>query len=1016
MLDLARERLLASTILGGFAAGLAFAGAAYAQAPATTPAPAAAPAAPAADAAPEGEEEVVVTGTRIQRPGITSNSPITTVGRKDIDFAQTPEVERLLRNLPAAVPGDGANVNNGTAGVSSVNLRGLGAQRNVILLDGKRMVPYDINGIVDVSNIPIAMLERIDIVTGGASAVYGSDAISGAVNFILKKDFEGIEVDTEYSLTGSGDGNQVIASAVMGSNLADDRGNVTLAITYTNRQGVQFGQRDYGRVGVDSISGAGLGVTGGAEPANCSGENTVPTTFGGSGTTLPARINLSGPGGGPGGIQFRNDGTLGANCNQFNFNPYNYYQTPQDRYGAVAVARYKINENVEAYGKFIFANTTVRQQIAPSGIFNSRFNVPFNNPFLTPAARAEMAARYAAWVAGAPGRTLAAAGVTDSNTNGVFDAGDVASILIGRRTVEFGERSSTYKNNAFQITLGLNGTIGENWDWDVSYQRGQTTRLEIAAGYTNVTNAATAVNTVSATECRTQAGAVTAGCVPLNLFGPQGSITPAMAAYSSATALQDSTYTQDIVSASLSGSIPQIKSPWAETPVALALGFEYRREKGTTTPDECFKLAPASCLGGAGGNRLPIAGGYDTYETFAEVIAPIVENKPGFHLLQIEVGYRYSDFDPTGQTRSWKAGIEWAPIEGLRFRAMQQRAVRAPNVGELAAPLVSSLDNAVRDPCSVAQPLAQRTAALQALCLASGQNAAQVWNVADIVAGQINTFSGTNVARLPQPEFADTTTIGMVFQPKFLGSAIINPVVTLDYYRIKIDGVIGQFTAQEILDGCYVRGIAAFCNDVVRLNGNLLEAGSGLRTFTTNLLFAEAAGLELGFAFGLDLDVLFGATNAGRLDFQFNGNYYMTNESQSAITSPVIDCVGFYGNNCGNPTHEYRWNLRTTYSWNDLQVSAFWRHLSETSVDVPQIADTFPGFRRIGAKDYLDLAVSYQLFESTGLTLAVSNVFDLNPPIVGGNIAGTAANGGNTFPSAFDTVGRVWSFGVNLRF
>jgi outer membrane receptor protein involved in Fe transport len=393
-----------------------------------------------------------------------------------------------------------------------------------------------------------------------------------------------------------------------------------------------------------------------------------------------------------------------------------------------------------------------------------------------------------------------------------------------------------------------------------------------------------------------------------------------------------------------------------------------------------------------------------------------VENKPGFHLLQIEVGYRYSDFDPTGQTRSWKAGIEWAPIEGLRFRAMQQRAVRAPNVGELAAPLVSSLDNAVRDPCSVAQPVAQRTAALQALCLASGQTAAQVWNVADIVAGQINTFSGTNLARLPQPEFADTTTIGLVWQPKFLGSAIINPVVTLDYYRIKIDGVIGEFTAQEILDGCYVRGLPAFCGDIVRLNGNLLEAGSGLRTFTTNLLFAEASGMELGFAFGLDLDVLLNASNAGRLDFQFNGNYYMKNESQSAATSPLIDCVGVYGLDCGNPTHEYRWNLRTTYSWNDWQVSAFWRHLSETTVEADQTAATFPGFRRIGAKDYLDLAVSYQLFESTGLTLAVSNVFDLNPPIVGGNIAGTAENGGNTFPSAFDTVGRVWSFGINLRF
>ncbi len=1017
MLNLARERLLATTILGGFAAGMVFAGAAGAQAPAApTPAPAPAAADAETAAAEEGSEEVVVTGTRIQRPGITSTSPITTVGRQELDFQQTPEVERVLKNLPSTLPGDGQNVNNGTAGVSTVNLRGLGAQRNLILVDGKRMVPYDVNGIVDVSNIPVAMLERIDIVTGGASAVYGSDAISGAINFILKKDFEGVEIDTEYSITGAGDGQQVITSGVIGANLADGKGNVTLAVTYTNRQGIQFGQRDYGRVGVDSTSGAGLGITGAAEPANCSGTNTVPTTFGGSGTTLPARINLTGPGGGPGGLQFRNDGTLGPNCNQFNFNPYNYYQTPQDRYGALATAYYEIAPGLEAYARFVFANTTVRQQIAPSGVFNQRLTIPFSNPFLSASARASMAAAYATWVAGAPGRTLTQAGVTDRNTNGIFDAGDDASILVGRRTVEFGERSSTFENTAYQVLLGLRGTIGESWDWDVSYAHGRTKRTEIRAGYTNTTNIAVAANTVSATECRTSTGVLTAGCVPINLFGPEGSITPAMAGFSSASAIQDQVYTQDIVNASISGALDGVQSPWASTPVAVAFGLEYRRERGVNTPDECLKLAPASCLGGAGGNVLPISGGYDTYEAFAEAIVPIVEDKPGFELLSIELGYRYSDYDPTGQTRTWKYGLEWAPIDSLRFRAMQQRAVRAPNVGELAAPLVSSLDNAALDPCSVAQPVAGRTAALRALCQASGQTAAQVWAVPDIVAGQINTFSGTNLARLPAAELADTTTVGLVFQPDFFGDAILSPVVTIDYYDIKIDGVIGQFTAQEILDGCYVRGLAQFCGDVVRLNGNLLEAGSGLRTFTTNLLYAQAEGIELGVAFGVDLEAAFGWAEAGRVDFQFNGNMYLTNESQSAATSPVIDCVGFYGLNCGNPTHEYRWNLRTTYSVGDWQFSALWRHLGETTVEPTQSAGTFPGFRRIGAYDYLDLAVSYQLFEEAGVTLAVQNVFDREPPVVGGNIAGTAANGGNTFPSAFDTVGQIWSAGINLRF
>jgi iron complex outermembrane receptor protein len=1015
---LMRERLLASSMIAGLAAGIVTIAPAHAQEAQSTSS--------------DDDQVVVVTGTLIQQPGLESASPITSVGIEEIGFQQASEVEKLMRNLPITVPGDGANVNNGTAGASTINLRGLGAQRNLILIDGKRATPYNVAGQVDVSQIPVGALERMDILTGGASAVYGSDAISGAINFVLRRDFEGVELDNEYSVTGANDGEIFNHSLLLGANLADGRGNVALAVNYTKREGVQFGDRDYGRVGVSSGSGAGLGITGAAEPTNCSGENTVPTTFGGSGTTVPARLNgipgATGVGTGTAGLQFRDDGSLGSFCNQFNFNPYNYYQTPQERYSGMAWGHYAINDSMEAYARFSFSAIDVRQQIAPSGVFNSRILLPLSNPFLTAAARNELIARFTAGRApGAASPTVLTARTAnpgagawyDNNGNGIVDAADTVSVLIGRRTIEFGERSSSYDNNYFQVILGLRGSFNENWNWDVSLSEGQSDRTSVAAGYTNIENVRGAVNTVSATSCTpptggpvggAAGGVQTATCVPLNLFGPAGSITPAMAGYSAAVGLEQQNYTQTIGLATVSGTVEQLKSPFADTGLSVALGAEYREENGATEPDECLKLAPASCLGGAGGNTLPVVGGFSAKEYFGELIMPLVADAPLAQSLDLELGYRYADYDPTGVNRTWKAGLSWQVNDSIRFRAMQQKAVRAPNVGELASPLTSSLDNAVRDPCSVGQPTALRTTALRALCQATGQAAGQVWNVPDIVAGQINSFSGTDLTRLPKPEDADTTTVGFVLTPTFI-PVLKNPVMTLDYYKINVEGYIGTLTAQEILSLCYEQSNQQFCSQVRRLNGNLLESGSGVEAFTQNLEYALAEGVELGFNFGLDLPEGWGSLNVA-----YNGNVYLANESQSSLAASVIDCLGFYGNSCGNPTHEYRHVQRTTWELGDLRLSYFWRHLGETSVEEAQTAATFPAFRTIDAYNYFDLAADYSVTDNLSIAFTVNNALEEDPPIVGGDIATTSSNGGNTFPQNFDSLGRVYTVGLNLKF
>jgi iron complex outermembrane recepter protein len=300
-------------------------------------------------------------------------------------------------------------------------------------------------------------------------------------------------------------------------------------------------------------------------------------------------------------------------------------------------------------------------------------------------------------------------------------------------------------------------------------------------------------------------------------------------------------------------------------------------------------------------------------------------------------------------------------------------------------------------------------ATLQQLCLSTGMSAAQVGTVEDIVSGQINTFSGTDLTNLPEPEEADTTTIGFVWTPAFL-DALVNPVISLDYYNIEIKDVIGTFSAQEILDGCYQAALATECAKIQRIGGTLTLPGSGLETFTTNLDYMQAEGYELGFSFGVEME------RYGLLTLSGNVNTYVTQESQSSIATPVIDCVGVYSTSCEAPLPETRWIGRAIWDISDFQVSALWRHLSSVDVAEDQRANTFEAFQTIGSVDYVDLVGSWQLNDQIRLSLSINNVFGEDPPVVGNEAGDTAFNGGNTFPSHYDVVGSVYTVGFNAVF
>lgn len=948
-------------------------------------------------------EAVRVTGSRIVIPGATSASPIVTVRAEEFNLQQTPEVEQVLRTLPSTLPSDGSNVNNGTAGAALINLRGLGASRNLILIDGKRLTPYDINGLVDTSQIPTALLDRVDLVNGGASAVYGSDAITGAVNFIMKRNFEGVDVRYSNSLTEQQDGDKSSLAIAMGSNVANGKGNVSAALNYSHRDGIQLGQRDLGQLGIVTADGSGLanflgGIAPTPAPAGCDGPGAV--TAGGSSTTLPTRVSIVGV---PGTArQFRNDGTLGANCSVFNFNPFNYYETPQDRYGGAVFGHLEVNKHAEAYGRFLYSNTRVRQQVAPSGVFGTAFFTPLNNPLIGDQARQTFINQgEAARVAG----RLNAGNYRDTNRNGVVDSPDYLNIAYRRRTVEFGERSTTYGNSTYQAVVGLQGNIIGAWDYDVSFQRGQAESNRISAGYTNLANIANAIDS-------TVAGVCTNGdptCVPLNLFGGFGAITPAQAAYSSATALENRIYTQYITNATVSGSV-DFARPLATRPLGLSFGVERRREAGTTTPDECLKLAPSSCLGGAGGNTLPISGGFGVNELFTEATLPLLDDLPFAKALDLNAGYRWSDYNPTGLNRTWKYGATWTPVDSVLLRASHQRAARAPNVGELAAPQTTGLANALFDPCSSGNPdAATPSQALVDRCVATGVLAADVGKIEDITAGQVNGFFGTDLQNLPSPEKADTTTFGITFRPKNFG-VIRNFYASFDYYDIKITNFIGGFGAQEVLDACYVGGDLSQCGKIRRLNETLVSDGSGIQLFTTNLKVARAEGLELVTNFDV------GVGSYGKVKLGLNANYYLKQESQSSTLVPVIDCKGVYGNQCGNPLPRLRVTQRTTWSVKDLDASVLWRYQGGASVENAQTASTFLPFQHIGDYSYFDASLGYTFRKKYKVSILATNLLDRQPPVVGNEAATTSSNSGNTFPSVYDTLGRSYTLGLSASF
>ncbi|TWB82918.1 TonB-dependent receptor-like protein [Nitrospirillum amazonense] len=956
-----------------------------------------------AAAAADDLQEIVITGSRIKTDSSAGISPVTSVGSEEIKLQGATRIEDVINNLPQAFAGQGSMISNGSSGTATVNLRDLGASRTLVLVNGHRMpAGSPLNPAADLNEIPEALVKRVDVLTGGASAVYGADAVAGVVNFVMDDNFEGAKADISYSFYQHNndatkfqnavkarnfglpeddvtDGFTRTYSGVLGVNTPDGKGNITVYADYRKTMAVTQDKRDYSACAI-SVSAKGA------------------YSCGGSGTTAPAQIidnniDAKSPNSGDyivSGTSLRDYTSADA----FNYAPYNYYQRPDQRYSAGFFGHYDFNPHVQVYTEFMFHDDHTVAQIAPSGIFGQEFTIACNSPLLS-----------------ASESSLLCGNAISAKTG-------TADVSILRRNVEGGGRIDDLRHTSYRELVGLKGDLWDGWSYDAYAQRSTVILSETYKNDFSLARTAEALNATTDSSGKlvcANSAAVAAGCVPYNIFSSSTAIDPAALSYLQTPGFKEGSTVQDVVDVSISGDLGRygFQSPLASHGVGIAFGTEYRREELTLKVDQEFDSGD---LAGQGGPTHGVAGAYDVREAFMEVKIPLVQDKPFVKDLNLEGGYRYSDYSTSGKTDTYKVGGEWAPTSDVRFRAGFNHAVRAPNVVELFTPsgVALGLSN---DPC--AGDMTAKGAPTAAQCANTGVTAAQYGRITANPAGQYNDLEGGNPNL--QPESADTLTVGAVITPTFLPDLTFSA----DYFNIKIDGLISGIGADLIMTNCLTGVNTSFYCPLIKRSatGSLWLGTTGYVTNTNqNTGSEETSGIDFNTNYRLDLADI-GIEKLGALNFNFTGTYLIDFVTQALPGSDGYDCAGLYGATCSTPLPVWRHKVRMTWEtpW-DATMSVNWRHISgadweRTSSNATLNGSVIPGLAHIDSYDYFDFSASYQVSDWLTLSGGVNNVFDKDPPLVTTQVNGNSSFiNGNTYSQVYDSLGRYFFFQASAKF
>ncbi|VAW05434.1 TonB-dependent receptor [hydrothermal vent metagenome] len=818
-------------------------------------------------------EEVTVTGSRIKRKDLIATSPVNIITTEAIELTGSTHVANYINELPSAgVPGSvdtGTNFRTATTGLNTVDLRNLGVQRTLVLVNGRRHVGGSAGSpTVDLSMIPAALVKRVEVVTGGASAVYGSEAMAGVINFIMKDDFEGVELNARYGTSELGGASETDVSFLAGSNFADDRGNATVYLGYSKRGILRSSQRD---VSANDATNSSFGPKG----------HFFAPGFSGGGWTQDDDTGLF------------NKPFVNAE-DGFDRNAVRLIRVPSERIQFNANLNYQINDNVNFFNETSFNRLTASSQLEPSivGFFISvgsipNINVPIDNPFMPTELR----------------DLILAADPTADHA------------IMFRRFTEIGPRTSDVQRQTFRTMFGLDGEINDNWDYEVYYQYGVNTQDQTNGGVYNTQNFLNALNVeddgAGGFQCQDSL-ARDLGCVPINVFGA-GTITGAALDFIRVNSQLTTRMVQQVAGATVTGNLLELPAG----DVGVAFGAEWRKEKSAFNSDSL------AASGLTSGNSTPnTVGQYDVYEMFAEAVVPILEDAPFADYLGLEAAIRHANYSTIGGNWAYKISADWRPVEDLRIRGGYSTAVRAPNIGELFNP-GSETFRSFTDPCAfggMGGASADGSTVYDVQSATVQANCATIAGTATLDPGGINIRSAGGLAAgnpdLNQ-EKANTWTIGAVYTPNFVPGLNI----TVDYFDIEITDAISSFTAQTTADQCVRQPDFPnnpFCSLIQR------DTTTGLVLRIDALAINAAIRTTRGVDFALDYSTELGE---GMIGFNLNGTRTLEYEFTPFEGGDVIDDLKEIG------VPEWRINGTLTYDIGKFRFGWSTRFISGVNVD-----------------------------------------------------------------------------------
>ncbi len=926
-------------------------------------------------------DEVIVTGSRLVRSDLSAPSPTTVITEDVVQMSGDTTVEAVLNELPQVSAGNNSSVNSaGGSGVLTANLRGLGATRTLTLVNGRRFIPANGAGSVDLATIPNALVKRVEVITGGASAVYGSYAITGAVNFLLRDDFEGFQVGAQFGETAASDGGARTFDALFGTNIAEGRGNITLFASRSTRDPVFMQDREFSRVPLNAALGP-------------SGSGNIPGGRVGLSAAQMASLNLGAGAGvvpvGPEGcstpvnsIRFADAGEVLRHCDPetlFNYADGNYLLRPLDRWQLSGLAHYDINESVEAYMDVHYALAQNEFQQAPDSLAivtgtNSYFEVTnyATNPVLTPDVRALFVDNPQIFDPTGTGNARISGG-------------------IARRVNELGLRNFSFERATIGSTAGLRGDFGvgeHTWRWDVFGQYHRSRTDENVQGTMSPARMSLGLNSMIDGSGQVVCVTPVFGCVPVNPFGFD-SISPEAARFISPARSSSDLFERKVAGASLAGEFLELPAGL----ISAAVGVEFR--------DDDYRYLPgATDLAGEYGSasRGITEGGYSVSEVFAEVRIPLLSDKPFADVLALEGAARYSDYSNFGGANTWRAGLEWGPVDWLRFRSAFNVAIRAPNISELYAPIGEGFSPG-NDPCAAIRNPSQ---AQRDFCVQQGVPAAEINTFVQTALG-FSQLSGGNPALVE--ETSETMTIGAVIRLPFLDRFNF----AVDYYEIEVEDAVSTMNAQTTLDVCYqlLDAASAPCMAITRLQGS--GQVHQVRASNSNIGSLSVEGVDLTVDYTFNMPGMVG--DAGELGLMLQTGWLFKRESQIIGALP-IDCAGFFGS-CtaqgagGSP--DFKALLMGTYNSGPLMLRAQVRHIGALE-PLANIAGSTP----VVAEDttYVDFSTAWRFNDTFEVYAGVDNAFDEGPPLLTSSWGGDA----NTDVTLYDVIGRRYFLGMRAHF